>query len=178
MLTTCPACGARASLDVLIADEAARNALAAALIGQGELGVLLVRYLALFRPARRALTWDRVRGLLEEILPAIVAGKIERRGRTWPAPREAWINALGTMLANPERLSLPLKSHGYLYEILCGAADQVERRVEAQREGDRQQAAWARGAQSEPRRAAKAIPEAIRKDLGRYTRKGDSDAID
>ncbi len=175
MLITCPACGARASLDVLLQDEAARNALAAALISHGEMGVLLVRYLALFRPKHRALTWDRVRGLLDEILPAIVAGKIERRGRTWPAPREAWATALGTMLASPERLILPLRTHGYLLEILMSAADQVERRDEHKREDARQQAAWGRGASAQPAPAARAIPEAVRNDFKRYTRKGESD---
>lgn len=163
MLTTCPACGARASLEILIQDDVARDCIATALTGAGELGALIVRYLALFRPARRALTWDRVGAILGEIMPAIAAAKIERRGRTWAAPREAWIGALTQMLANRERLQLPLKSNGYLYEIMIASADQAEGRAEARRESERQHAAASRGkAEQTP------MPEAVREKLARY----------
>ena len=60
MKVKCSACGALHSLDALIANKAASDALNAALLVSGELGEALIRYLGLFRPAKSSLTFDRV----------------------------------------------------------------------------------------------------------------------
>jgi len=134
MKTTCPACGAVASLDVLIELESARTALLVALAMPAPLGKLLVQYLALFRPAQRQLSFDRVANLLNELLPQISAARIERNGRTWSAPQDYWQMALTEMISKRDSLTLPLKSHGYLLAIIEGYSIKVEARKEQQHE--------------------------------------------
>jgi len=120
MKTRCPSCGATVSLDALIAHEGARDALMAAFRLSGPLGAALVRYLALFRPDTRELSMDRVGKLLGELVPDIQSGRITRNGQIFDAPREAWTWAVEQALAARDsgRLKTPLKSHGWLYEVI------------------------------------------------------------
>jgi len=120
MKTRCPSCGATVSLDALIAHEGARDALMAAFKLSGPLGAALVRYLALFRPDTRELSMDRVGKLLGELVPDIQSGRITRNGQIFDAPREAWIWAVEQALTARDsgRLKTPLKSHGWLYEVI------------------------------------------------------------
>ena len=136
MKTTCPACGAVNSLDALIGNEAARSLLVVAL-EQTQTGRRLIRYVALFRPAQRQLSWDRVASLLGELLDLIRKGKVERHGRLWAAPETVWVAALDEILARRDegKLTLPLKSHGYLLEIITGQANKAEAAAETRKEG-------------------------------------------
>lgn len=136
MKTSCPACGAAFSLDVLIGHDGARNAFMLALALPAPLGKLLVQYLGLFRPAKRQLSFDRATSLLGELQPMVDAARIERNGRTWAAPQDYWRQALEEMLVKRDKLTLPLKSHGYLLEIIAGYSNRAEARAEA-REEDR-----------------------------------------
>lgn len=120
MKVKCSACGALHSLDALIANKAASDALNAALLVSGELGEALIRYLGLFRPAKSSLTFDRVATLLGELTPMIQAKTIKLDGREFPAPPEAWIYAINQMMASRVNFTLPMKSHGYLLEIIAG----------------------------------------------------------
>ena len=115
MKVKCSACGALHSLDALITNQAASEALNAALMVSGELGEALIRYLGLFRPAKSSLTFDRVATLLGELTPMIQAGKIKRDGVECAAP----VEAINQMMANRQALKLPMKSHGYLLEIIA-----------------------------------------------------------
>lgn len=134
MKTACPACGAAFSLDALLGNEGAREAVMAALAIPAPLGKLLVQYLALFRPPKRQLSFDRVAGLLNELLPMIAAARIERDGRTWSAPQDYWAMALTEMIAKRDSLTLPLKSHGYLLAIIAAFGLKAEGKQEVQRE--------------------------------------------
>lgn len=120
MRTRCPSCGATLSLDALIAHDGAREALTAAFKLSGALGAALVRYLALFRPESRELTMDRVARLVGDLLPDLQAQRISRNGQVYDAPFEAWVWAIEQALAARDagRLTLPLKSHGWLYEVI------------------------------------------------------------
>jgi hypothetical protein len=131
---SCPACGAELTLDTLLSHEAARRAVATAMQISAPLADRLMKYLALFRPASRQLTMDRLATLLAELLPMIQAGQITRRGRAWATPVEAWKQALDLMLAHRDdgRLTLPLRSHGYLMEVLAGMAEKWD--ADAERE--------------------------------------------
>lgn len=131
MRLTCPACGAEYTLDVLIAHDGAREALVEAMGLNLPLGRRLVQYLSLFRPSKRQLTMDRVASILREISPAIKAARITRNGRDWAIPQESWAWALEEIVAKKDKLTLPLKSHGYLFEMLIAAADKLEGRAEA-----------------------------------------------
>jgi hypothetical protein len=137
MKTSCPACGAAFSLDALIGNEGAREAVMAALAMPAPLGKLMVQYLALFRPAQRQLSFDRVASILGELQPMIEAAKVERGGRIWSAPQDYWRMALEEILAKRDKLVLPLKSHGYLLEIIAGYSNKAEARQEAHTEAKR-----------------------------------------
>ena len=116
----CPNCGAVHSLDTLINDAEASAVLKAVLEMDAELGKAAIRYIGLFRPAKSQLSWARTAKLLNELLPMIKAQEAARDGVCFPAPAEAWIHGLNeTVNARDQgRLKLPLKSHGYLLEIV------------------------------------------------------------
>lgn len=120
MKTRCPACGATSSLDALLGHSEASQAFKSCLGLVGELQTPLVKYLALFRPDSRDLTFDRAAKLLNELAPDIVAKQIQRNRQTFPAPLGAWIWAIGVVLERRDqgKIDLPLKSHGYLYEVI------------------------------------------------------------
>ena len=120
MKTRCPCCGAENSLDALLAHEEARQSLwAVAQIG-GPMSTGLVRYLGLFRPEKSALSQARMATLMAELLPMVQAGHIQRDGKTYAAPPAAWAHAFSEVLAARDagRLKTPLKSHGYLLEVI------------------------------------------------------------
>lgn len=136
MKLVCPNCGMTASLEAFTSDADAREVAALCARLPAEVGPLALRYLALFRPRQRALSWPRARKLLAELVECVEVGGVERRGRFWPAPPEIWASALQQMLDQREKLRLPLSNHAYLAEIVTGSADkheaQAEREAEAQ----------------------------------------------
>ena len=116
----CPNCGAVHSLDSLINDADASSVLRAVLEMDVEMGKAAIRYVGLFRPAKSQLSWSRTAKLLNELLPMMKAQTAERDGVSSPAPAEAWMHGFNeTVNARDQgRLKLPLKSHGYLLEIV------------------------------------------------------------
>lgn len=120
MKTTCPNCGASMSLDALIANDDAREALAQLMTIGGDITKLAIRYIGLFRPAKTQLSFARVAKLLTELAPDIQAQRIMRNGQVFDAPIDAWVWAFKTVLEARDSGSLktPLKSHGYLYEVI------------------------------------------------------------
>ena len=116
----CPNCGAVHSLDSLINDADASAVLRAVLEMDAELGKAAIRYVGLFRPAKSQLSWSRTAKLLNELLPMMKAQTAVRDRVSSPAPAEAWLHGFNeTVNARDQgRLKLPLKSHGYLLEIV------------------------------------------------------------
>ena len=116
----CPNCGAVHSLDSLINDAEASAVLRAVLEMDAEMGKAAIRYVGLFRPAKSQLSWARTAKLLNELMSMIKAQEAVRDGVSYPAPAEAWIYGFNeTVNARDQgRLKLPLKSHGYLLEIV------------------------------------------------------------
>lgn len=137
MKLVCPSCGFFASPEAFLAEADEQRALLLAFKVPSPLAASMHQYLRLFRPAQRALTARRIETLLNDLLPMIEACRIERRGRVWPAPIESWRTALDEMVSKRDRLTLPLKSHGYLLEILVGYADRAEGAAETKREQGR-----------------------------------------
>lgn len=141
MKLTCPSCGALMSLDVIVAHDGAREAVQVALQLPAPLGKSLIQYLTLFRPAKRQLTLDKLAAILNELLPMVQAGEIKRDGKTYAIPTSVWVAGLQDMMdrhkAKP--FATPLKSHGYLLEVLIGKANNAEAKAEARREKERQQ---------------------------------------
>ncbi|MGN6746591.1 MULTISPECIES: hypothetical protein [unclassified Neisseria] len=122
MICRCPNCGAANSLDSLVSDAEAAEVLKMLLELDADIGKAAIRYIGLFRPAKSQLSWARTAKLLNELLPMIKAQEATRDGICFPAPAEAWIHGFNeTVNARDQgRLKTPLKSHGYLYEILAG----------------------------------------------------------
>jgi hypothetical protein len=131
---TCPACRAEMSLDVLLAAEDTRQVLAQLAVHTLPFGALTLKYIGLFRPEKRQLTHRRMLALIEELLPDVRRQAIARKGRDWHVGLETWKQGLEAVLTARDKgsLTLPLTSHGYLYEILCGMADKQEAEQERQ----------------------------------------------
>ena len=128
----CPGCGLKGPLESFAADKDARHV--AALMGKvpPALAELVLRYLGLFAPPKNAVTWGKARRLLEELVPMIAAGRIKRAKREWTVSLAQWEEGLQLVVERRGQLTLPLKGHGYLLEVLAGAANGVEARAEAQ----------------------------------------------
>lgn len=137
MKLTCPNCYETLSLAALIEHDAAREAVRLALEFPSPLGKHLLQYASLFKPAQRALSMDRFASILNELLPMIQAAQIDRNGRIWPAPQAYWQQALESMWNTREKLTLPLKSHGYLLEIIVSFANKAEAKAETKHEQGR-----------------------------------------
>ena len=120
MICRCPNCGAANSLDSLVSDAEAAEVLKMLLELDADIGKAAIRYIGLFRPAKSQLSWARTAKLLNELLPMIKAQEAIRDGVSSLAPAEAWLHGFNeTVNARDQgRLKLPLKSHGYLLEIV------------------------------------------------------------
>lgn len=139
----CPNCRAVMSMDILFAEDAPREALNAIVAAHpaGDSFIRpLLRYVGLFAPAKSQMSHARVATLINELVPMIRTAQFERNGRTWVCPIEYWRQGFEHMLAlrDQQRLNLPLKSHGYLIEVLAGLIDKVEARAETHTERQRQ----------------------------------------
>lgn len=132
MQLKCPACNAAFSLDAAMALDAGRAALLAALAMPAPLAMLLAQYLGMFRAHGRALAFDRTERLLGDLKPMLDAQSVVRNNVTRACPLVLWQQGLERMVEhrNAGKLQLPLKSHGYLLEIVFGLADSVDARQE------------------------------------------------
>lgn len=139
----CPNCRAVMSMDILFAEDAPREALNAIVSAHpaGDSFIRpMLRYVGLFAPAKSQMSHSRVASLVNELAPMIRGAQFQRNGRTWVCSIEYWRQGFEHMLAlrDEQRLNLPLKSHGYLLEVLAGLIDRTEARAETQTERQRQ----------------------------------------
>lgn len=127
MITRCPNCGAVASLDSLLAGEDAANLLVMVAALDAGVGKAALRYLGLFRPGKGRLTFSRSAKLLSELMPDMQRQAVSRGGVDYPAPPAAWLYGFQTALdaRDTGRLKLPLKSHGWLYEVISAWQGEV-----------------------------------------------------
>ncbi len=137
MRITCPCCGEEYPVDVGFADDDGKRL--AALLAEMDpvLGRAVIGYLRLFRPAKQALRTARAVKLVAELDVLVRAGTVcrdERGGVRRPATPAHWAEGIEQMLAQRERLTLPLTTHHYLRAIVFGLADQADAAAERQRE--------------------------------------------
>lgn len=134
----CPCCQAVFPIEAALNDLAGRQAIVEA-FKLTPFGDLLLGYVKLFTPPKRALSNMRMVKLLEELLPMVREARIERNGRTWIAPQDYWRMALAEMLNKRDlgTLTLPLKSHGYLLAVIEGYSTKAEAKHEARVEASR-----------------------------------------
>ena len=141
MQLTCPVCFARFALEAALSDEDARRAMGRLAALGGESLRLVVTYVGLFRPPKHVLAWGRAGRLIGEVADIIEGGTIRRRGRAWTLTRAQFAEALEVVIERRDagHLALPLKNHGYWFEVAVGIAD----RVEAAAERATEEARWA-----------------------------------
>ena len=86
---------------------------------------VILSYLSLFRPGRRALSWKKVLRLSKEIATLAAAGHIQVRGKVArPCTPRHWATGMEQMIERRQTLSLPLKNHNYLRQVVYQLADQ------------------------------------------------------
>lgn len=116
------------SLDVVIAHNELRHAAAHLVEKSLALGSLVMRYVALFRPAKNRMSADRWAKLILQLQPDLQRNAVDHKGRTWPVPLESWKRGLEAVLerAAAGKITLPLENHNYLYAVLVGMADTAQ----------------------------------------------------
>lgn len=121
----CPDCGTVRPITEYLSEARARQALHAALKLDPRLADPLLEYLLLFAPPGRKLAANKLVRLLTELGDMVGAGQVTRGHMTYATPTDYWRMGLEEMIARRDRLTLPLKSHGYLQEVVCGIANKA-----------------------------------------------------
>ncbi|MEW6330202.1 MAG: hypothetical protein AB1560_01945 [Pseudomonadota bacterium] len=134
MKTSCPGCGCVFDLDAGVSDADARRFAELVAGLDPRVAKPLIQYLALFRPAKTGMRWSRMLSLAQELEPMIREARVTRKGTTYAVPLELWSGALAMLADRPKNLTLPLKSHGYLLEILANQAEKISAKHETQTE--------------------------------------------
>ncbi|MFT4190876.1 MAG: hypothetical protein QM617_05035 [Comamonas sp.] len=136
---TCPSCNADMDLDVALAHDELRAAVAEIITVSLPLGRQVLRYANLFKPRKNKMRPDRLARLIGQLAPDLQRQAITHNGREWTVPHAAWEAGFNAMLerAASGKFTLPLESHGYLYATLASQADKAEGQAEAQTESDR-----------------------------------------
>lgn len=143
LIYACASCGAEVSLDVVLArvleDIETRGLVVDLVTASVPVGGMLARYMRLHKPARQLLTIARVRKLLEELVPEIRRGTLERDGRHIVATPQRWQYAFEQVFLAVDRgtLKLPLRNHNYLYSVLFNQAEAEAARQEERDEQDK-----------------------------------------
>lgn len=160
MKTVCPSCGAIHSLEGLLTDGDARQAVAMITAMPGGVSQLVLSYLALFRGnSGRVLQWRRVKTLVAE-LDTLVKQPYIQRGQAVARSNDPrfWRQAM-EMVVNKPPAKLPFKNHGYLHAIAWDLADTADRAEEKRRIEDDKRTPQRERGKSEPK---KMTPELMR----------------
>lgn len=141
-LVACPACGTEITLEHLVGALDDEQAFARLIALSIPMAHLVVQYISLFAPEKQRLTLRKKVRIIQQLLPDLRRLAITHKGRDWPAPAEAWQQAIEQMLAarNAGRLQVPMSGHGYLYATLAGMADKHEAKAEEAMEEQRRTA--------------------------------------
>ena len=126
MILICPSCGATHSADAWENDVKIRKTLQATCTLPAEVSRVLLPYLGLFRPEKRALTWTKSLKIIGELQQLIAQGHIQVQGKvSRPCPPRIWAQGMEQMSARTD-LSRPMKNHNYLRQIVYQLADQAD----------------------------------------------------
>lgn len=139
MLATCPHCAFQAEIEAFFADDEGKRLAAVVAELPAECGRAVLAYLRLFKPPKTGLRTARAVKLAREVVALIASGAVakdERTGVRRPAPPAMWAQGIEQMLAQRDRLSLPLETYGYLRAVVFGLADSADASSERQKEAD------------------------------------------
>lgn len=151
MKTVCPSCGAIHSIEGLLTDADARQAVALITALPGGVGRLVLAYLAMFRGnTGRVLPWRRVKTLVAE-LDTLVRQPYIQRGQAVARSNDPrfWAQAMEMVVAKPPT-KLPFKNHGYLHAIAWDLADTADKAAEVRRNEEEKRAPQKQRGQGEP----------------------------
>lgn len=171
----CPACRNPLTAEVVLANEAVRECIVLLMDAHPGASTLLrplLSYLGLFAPAKQAIRYERMAGILEQLVPMIRSSQVQRNGQSWPAPLEYWRQGLEEVVTRGHQgaLKLPLKSQGYLLEIVA----QLAAKDDSKRESDlERRRAGVAGAGTAPARASQSVvstPEVARQPMPEHVR--------
>lgn len=130
MQIQCPCCGEQFPFEAGFADADGKQLAALFAKLEPKLGRAVLNYLRLFSPAKRGLRMTKAIRIVEELLALVESGQVQRDARTTeskPAPPRLWAAGIEQMIAQRDRLSLPLDSHNYLRAVVFGiASDPVQ----------------------------------------------------
>ena len=131
MLCTCPACGFPAPLLSFTAEQAAGEF--ASLMGRvpPQVAHLVEQYLQMFATPKHKPTFAKAVRVLAPLVQVIEAGTVQHAKREWAVTLPQIGEGLAYMVSRRAELTLPLKSHGYLWKVLAGATDKAEAQAEA-----------------------------------------------
>lgn len=112
----------------MVDDADVRRLIASVVTNSMVLGGHVVRYLRLHKPAKHRLSVQKMRAVLDELVPAIECGCITRKGRDWHIGRDGWHAAFAAVFEAHDKgtLALPLNGNAYLFEIAMRLADRAE----------------------------------------------------
>lgn len=136
-VATCPHCAFTGEVEAFFADDEGKRLAFAVADLDPECARALFGYLRLFKPAKSGLRMARAVKLAREVAGLVAAGDVckdERGGVRRAATPTMWAQGMEQMLAQRDRLSLPLESHGYLRAVVFGLADSADAAAERQRE--------------------------------------------
>jgi len=129
MLATCPHCAFQAEIEAFFTDDDGKRLAAILADVPPECGRAVLAYLRLFKPPKTGLRAARAVKLAREVATLVTAGTVckdERSGIRRPATPAMWAAGIEQMLAQRDRMSLPLESHGYLRAVVYGIADSAD----------------------------------------------------
>lgn len=130
------------------------------------LGRATMEYLPLFAPGKQKLRLAKAVKLVAALDALVREGTVcrdERNGVRRPATAALWVAGIEQMLAQRDRLTLPLANHNYLRMVVFGLADQADHAAEQQRESDRRSGAGrTRIGPSPPSQAGDPLTEQLR----------------
>lgn len=138
-LATCPHCAFQGEIEAFFVDAEGKRLAAIMAELPPECARAVLGYLRLFKPAKTALRTARAVKLAREVADLVKAGSVckdERGGVRRPTSPAIWAAGIEQMLAQRDRLSLPLESHGYLRAVVFGLADQADAAQERAREAN------------------------------------------
>jgi len=131
MKLVCPSCGLTASAEAWINDASARDLLLAVASLTHPLPKATLPYLGLFRPEKRALSWDKAGKIVAELVKLAASGHVQAPGKVArPCPPRIWAAAMEQMVDRRDAIRRPLPNHNYLKQVAWQLADEEDGKKE------------------------------------------------
>lgn len=125
MRLTYPCCGEQFPFEAGLADEEGKRLAALFAEMPPKLGKAVLSYLRLFSPPKRSLKMGKAIRLVEDLHHMVSEGSVTRDARTNDrrhASPALWVAGIEQMIAQREKLTLPLETHHYLRAVVYGIA--------------------------------------------------------